>query len=149
MSQLVYLEDLATGQKFTSDPAQLTPAGIKAFAREFDPQEFHLDEAAAQASFFQGLAASGWHTAALSMRLLVTSGPRLAWGFIGLGGELSWPRPARAGDVLTLHGEILSIRPSRSRPDRGIISVHCQTLNQRGEVVQDMVAQVLVPRRPG
>jgi acyl dehydratase len=81
------------------------------------------------------------------MRLLVTSGPRIAWGFIGLGAEVSWPRPARVGDVLTLHGEITSIRPSRSKPDRGIISVHCKTLNQGSEVVQDMVAQVLVPRR--
>jgi acyl dehydratase len=83
------------------------------------------------------------------MRLLVNSGPRLAWGFIGLGSEVSWPRPARVGDMLALRGEISAIRPSRSKPDRGIISVHCETLNQRGEVVQDMVAQVLVPRRPG
>ena len=87
----------------------LTAEAIKAFAAQFDPQAFHLDEAAAEASLFQGLAASGWHTAALTMRLLVTGGPRLAWGFIGAGSELSWPRPARAGDRLTLHGEIIEI----------------------------------------
>jgi acyl dehydratase len=149
VSDRVYLDDLAVGQKFTSSTVQLTAAAIKAFAREFDPQDFHLEEAAADASLFQGLSASGWHTAALTMRLLVNSGPRLAWGFIGLGSEVSWPRPARVGDILALRGEISAIRPSRSKPDRGIISVHCETLNQHGEVVQDMVAQVLVPRRPG
>jgi acyl dehydratase len=147
LSGRAYLEDLSIGQQFTSNPVLLTADGIKAFAREFDPQDFHLDEAAADASLFQGLSASGWHTAALTMRLLVTSGPGVAWGYIGLGGEISWPRPARVGDLLTLRGEIVAIRPSRSKPDRGIISVHCETLNQRGEVVQDMVAQVLVPRR--
>ncbi|MEO8308588.1 MAG: MaoC family dehydratase [Pseudomonadota bacterium] len=149
MSDQVYLEDLVAGQTFTSGTVHLTAEAIKAFAREFDPQEFHLDETAADASLFQGLSASGWHTAALTMRMLVTSGPRVAWGFIGLGGEVSWPRPARVGDTLRLRGEITAIRPSRSKPDRGIISVHCETLNQRDEVVQDMVCQVLVPRRPG
>ena len=149
MSELIYLEDLKSGQKFSSSTVQLTADAIKAFARDFDPQEFHLDEAAAEASLFKGLSASGWHTAAITMRLLVTSGPRLAWGFVGLGSEVSWPRPARVGDTLQLRGEILDVRPSRSKPDRGIISVHCETVNQRGEVVQDMVARVLVPRRPG
>ena len=149
MSDQVYLEDLAVGQQFTSSSAMLTAAAIKAFAGEFDPQDFHLDEAAADASLFQGLSASGWHTAALSMRLLVASAPKLAWGLIGLGSEVSWPRPARVGDELTLRGEITAIRPSRSKPDRGIISVHCRTLNQHGEEVQEMVTQVLVPRRPG
>lgn len=148
MSGQVYLEDLEVGQKFTSDAVHLTAEGIKAFARDFDPQDFHLDEQTADASLFQGLSASGWHTAAITMRLLVTSGPRLAWGFVGLGAEVRWPRPARVGDTLTLRGEILTVRASRSRPDRGIISVHCETLNQDGEVVQDLVAQVLVPRRP-
>lgn len=149
MSELIYLEDLESGQKFSSSTVQLTADAIKAFARDFDPQEFHLDEAAAEASLFKGLSASGWHTAAITMRLLVTSGPRLAWGFVGLGSEVSWPQPARVGDTLQLRGEILDVRPSRSKPDRGIISVHCETVNQRGEVVQDMVARVLVPRRPG
>jgi acyl dehydratase len=149
VSELVYLEDLAVGHRFSGGPVPLTAEGIKAFAREFDPQEFHLDEAAADASLFQGLSASGWHTAALTMRMLVSGGPRFAWGAVGLGSELSWPRPARVGDTLTVRGEIVAIRPSRSKPDRGIISLHCETLNQHGEVVQDMVTQVLVPRRPG
>jgi acyl dehydratase len=149
VSALVYLEDLAVGHGFSGGPVLLTAEDIKAFAREFDPQEFHLDEAAADASLFQGLSASGWHTAALTMRMLVGEGPRFAWGMVGLGSEVKWPRPARVGDVLTLRGEIIAVRPSRSKPDRGIVSVHCETLNQRDEVVQDMVAQVLVPRRPG
>jgi acyl dehydratase len=148
MGDRVYLEDLAVGQQFTSGPVELTAADIKAFARQFDPQDFHLDETAAQASMFGKLAASGWHTAALTMRLLVTGGPRFGWGFIGAGGEVSWPRPAYVGDVLTLHGEIIEITPSRSKPDRGIARVRLVMKNQRDEVVQDMVARVLVPRRP-
>lgn len=148
MSAPVYLEDLAVGLRFTNGPVELTTESIKAFAQEFDPQDFHLDEAAADASLFRGLAASGWHTAALTMKLLVTGGPRLAWGFIGAGSQIRWPQPARPGDRLVLHGEILEITPSRSKPDRGMVRVGCQTLNQRGEVVQEMIAKVLVPRRP-
>jgi acyl dehydratase len=148
VSDKVYLEDLAVGQVFTNGPVELTAVDIKAFAQQFDPQPFHLDEAAAEASLFGGLAASGWHTAALTMRLLVTGGPRFGWGFIGAGGEVSWPRPAYAGDRLMLHGEILEITPSRSKQDRGIARVRLVMKNQRGEIVQDMVARVLVPRRP-
>jgi acyl dehydratase len=145
----VYLEDLTVGQTFSNGPVELTAADIKAFARQFDPQPFHLDEAAAEASLFGKLAASGWHTAALTMRLLVTGGPRFGWGFIGAGGEVSWPRPAFVGDQLTLHAEIIEITPSRSKQDRGIARVRMVMKNQRDEVVQDMVARVLVPRRPG
>lgn len=148
MSEPVYLEDLAVGQTFSNGPVMLTAADIKAFAAQFDPQPFHLDEEAARTSLFGALAASGWHTAALTMRLLVTGGPRFGWGFIGAGGEVSWPRPAYAGDSLTLHGEVIEITPSRSKPDRGIARVRLVMKNQRGEVVQDMVARVLVPRRP-
>jgi acyl dehydratase len=144
----VYLEDLTVGQTFTNGPVELTATDIKAFARQFDPQPFHLDEAAAEASMFGKLAASGWHTAALTMRLLVTGGPAFGWGFIGAGGEVSWPRPAFVGDQLTLHAEIIEITPSRSKPDRGIARVRMLMKNQRGEVVQDLVARVLVPRRP-
>jgi acyl dehydratase len=144
----VYLEDLALGQVFSNGPVELTAAEIKAFARQFDPQDFHLDERAAEASLFGKLAASGWHTAALTMRLLVTGGPRFGWGFIGAGGEVTWPRPAYVGDALTLHGEVIEITPSRSKPDRGIARVRLVLKNQRDEVVQDMVARVLVPRRP-
>ncbi|MET0279846.1 MAG: MaoC family dehydratase [Steroidobacteraceae bacterium] len=144
----VYLEDLTVGQTFSNGPVELTADAIKQFARQFDPQPFHLDEAAAAASLFGRLAASGWHTAALTMRLLVTGGPRIGWGYIGAGGELTWPRPAYAGDSLSLHAEVLEITPSRSKPDRGIARVRLLTLNQHGQVVQDMVARVLVPRRP-
>jgi len=147
VSDKVYLEDLAVGQRFSNGPVTLTAEDIKAFARQFDPQPFHLDEAAAEASLFGKLAASGWHTAALTMRLLVTGGPRFGWGFIGAGGEVSWPRPAYVGDALTLHGEIVEITPSRSKTDRGIARVRLLMKNQRAEVVQHMVARVLVPRR--
>lgn len=148
MSDVVYLEDLSVGQSFTNGPVQLTAEAIKAFAAQFDPQPFHLDEAAAEASLFGRLAASGWHTAALTMRLMVTGGPRVGWGYIGAGGEVTWPRPAYAGDSLTLHAKVLEITPSRSKPDRGIVRMQMRTLNQDGQVVQDMVARVLVPRRP-
>lgn len=148
MSNPIYLEDLSVGQTFTNGPVELTADEIKAFARQFDPQPFHLDEAAAEASLFGRLAASGWHTAALTMRLLVTGGPRFGWGFIGAGGEVSWPRPAYVGDRLMLYGEVIEITPSRSKPDRGIARVRLVMKNQREEVVQDMVARVLVPRRP-
>lgn len=148
MSDRVYLEDLAVGQSFTNGPVELTAEDIKAFARQFDPQPFHLDEAAAEASLFGRLAASGWHTASLSMRLLVTGGPALGWGFIGAGGEVTWPRPAYAGDRLTLHAEVIELTPSRSKPDRGIARMRLVMLNQHGEIVQDLLARVLVPRRP-
>lgn len=148
MSDVLYLDDLSPGMTFTGGPVAVTPAAIKAFAAEFDPQPFHLDDAAADASFFGGLAASGWHTASLGMRLLVTSGPRLAGGYIGAGGELTWPQPVYAGDSLTLQGEVLEVKHSRSRPDRGIVTVRCDTLNQRGEVVQRLTARLMVMRRP-
>lgn len=149
MGELVYLDDLQPGMTFSGGPVTLTADEIKAFAAQFDPQPFHLDEAAADASFFGGLAASGWHTASLGMRLMVTSGPRLAGGYIGAGGELSWTQPVYAGDSLTLHGEVMEVKPSRSRPDRGIVTVRCDTLNQRGEVVQRLTARLMVMRRPG
>jgi len=121
---------------------------MTAFAAEFDPQPFHLDPAAAQASVFGGLAASGWHTAAVTMRLLVTGGIPLATGVIGLGGDIAWPRPTRAGDTLRVESEIAEILPSRSKPDQGIIKVRITTLNQHGEPVQVSTAKLLVFRRP-
>ncbi len=144
----LYLEDLGAGQRFISGEAVMTAAAIKAFASQFDPQPFHLDEAAAEASFFQGLAASGWHTAAVTMRLLVESDMPLAGGLIGAGGELTWPRPTRPGDVLHVESEVLAVTPSKSKPDRGLVTVRSRTLNQRGEVVQDMTTRMLVWRRP-
>jgi len=143
-----YLEDLAVGRTFTSPSREITAAAIKAFAADFDPQPFHLDEAAAADTFFGGLAASGWHTAALTMRLLVDGGLPLAGGSIGAGGEIRWPQPTRPGDVLTVTSTIESIRPSRSRPDRGMVKVRSETRNQRGETVQTLVSTVIAFRRP-
>jgi acyl dehydratase len=145
---VIYLEDLEPGQTFVSEQHALDAEQIKAFAREFDPQPFHLDEEAAKQSFFGGLAASGWHTAAITMRLLVQSGPPIAGGFIGAGNEISWPRPTRPGDILQVVSEVLTITPSRSRNDRGIVSLRSETRNQRGEPVQIMLSKLIVQRRP-
>ena len=142
----LYLEDLHVGQTFTTGSITVTTEAIKAFAREYDPQPFHLDEAAAQASLFAGLAASGWHTAALSMRLLVDGLP-IAGGLIGVGGETTWPRPTRPGDTLTVHIEVLEITPSRSRPDRGMVRTRNETRNQHGEAVQISTLGMVVWRR--
>ncbi|HEY4186440.1 MAG TPA: MaoC family dehydratase [Polyangia bacterium] len=144
-----YFEDLAVGQKFHSGTIEITAERIKSFAAEFDPQPFHLDEEKAKDSLFKGLAASGWHTAAVTMRLLVDSDLKLAGGTIGAGGEeLRWPRPTRPGDVLRLEAEVLDTRPSRSRPELGIVKVRLTTLNQRGEPVQISIPALMVRRRP-
>lgn len=147
MTEPLYLEDLAVGQTFATRAATLTADAIKAFAVQFDPQPFHLDEAAARESAFGGLIASGWHTGAISMRLLVEGELDIAGGLIGLGGEISWPRPTYAGDTLRVTSEILEIRPSESKPDRGIVTVRNSTLNQHGDVVQLAVVKILVRRR--
>lgn len=143
----LYLEDLRVGQRFASGQYTLSAAQIKAFAAEFDPQPFHLDEAAAQDSVFQGLAASGWHTAAASMRLLVTGDFRIAGGLVGLGGEITWPKPVRPGDTLRVESEITEISPSRTKPDRGVVTIRSITTNQNGEPVQVLTAKLLVFRR--
>ena len=142
-SDPLYLEDLHVGQSFVSKEFRMETASIKAFAADFDPQPFHLDEAAAAHSFFRGLAASGWHTAAVTMRLIVESVP-LAGGLIGLGGVLEWPRATRPGDVLHVESEILELKPSRTKPDRGIATVRIVTLNQKGERAQEFTAKILV-----
>jgi acyl dehydratase len=142
-----YLDDLHVGQRFTSASHEIDAAQIKAYAREFDPQPFHLDDEAAKATLFGGLAASGWHTAAISMRLMVETGLPLAGGILGAGGELSWPKPTRPGDILQVVSEIEEITPSRSRPDRGMVRVRNETRNQRGEIVQVLIAKLIVPRR--
>jgi len=127
----------------------VTKESIFDFARQFDPQSFHLDEKAAEQSMFKGLAASGWHTAAMSMKLFVTGETKLAGGSIGLGvDELRWPQPVRPGDILKVETEILDVRKSRSKPDRGIIRIRNVTTNQRGEIVQTFTAFVMVRRRP-
>jgi acyl dehydratase len=143
----LYLEDFHVGQRFNSASQAIDAEEIKAFARQFDPQPFHLDQEAAKATLFGGLVASGWHTAAVTMRLQVESGLPIAGGMIGIGGEMSWPRPTRPGDVLSVASEILEVAPSRSRPDRGTIRVRSETRNQRDEVVQILDAKLLVPRR--
>ncbi|WP_213880769.1 MaoC family dehydratase [Pseudomonas sp. dw_358] len=147
MPARLYLEDLHIGDRFSSQATTLDAAQIKAFATQFDPQPFHLDEAAAEQSFFGGLAASGWHTAALTMRLLVESVP-LHGGLIGAGSEITWPQPTRPGDQLRVESEVLEIVPSRSRPDRGLVTCQSLTLNQNGDVVQRSVAKLLAFRRP-
>jgi acyl dehydratase len=144
---LLYLEDLHVGRRFRSASQTVDAQQIKAFAAEFDPQPFHLDDEAARGTLFRGLAASGWHTAAITMRLLVTSGLPFAGGILGLGGELEWPRPTRPGDVLRVESEVIEVVPSHSRPDRGTVTVKSETLNQRDEVVQAATMRLLVPKR--
>jgi acyl dehydratase len=146
-AEALFLDDLAVGQRFSSRSHTLDEAQIKAFAAQFDPQPFHLDGQAAKATLFGGLAASGWHTAAITMKLLVESGLPLSGGIIGSGGEISWPKPTRPGDTLRVVSEIEEVTPSRSRPDRGMIRVRSETRNQHGEVVQVLVAKLVVPRR--
>lgn len=147
-TEQLYLDDLRVGQKFVSGRYRMEAARIKEFAAEFDPQAFHLDENAAQASIFKGLAASGWHTAAVAMRLLVTGGLPFASGLVGLGAEVAWPRPTRPGDTLHVESEILEITPSRSKPQQGIVTVQSTMLNQNGEAVYVLKAKILVLRRP-
>jgi acyl dehydratase len=144
----LYLDDLNPGDRFVTGSVQITAEQIKDFAAKFDPQPFHLDEHAAQSSFFGGLAASGWHTASLSMRLLVEGGLPLPEGIIGAGGEISWPRPTRPGDVLHVESIVLAVTPSRSRPERGIVTIENLTKTATGETVQRFVAKLVVPRRP-
>ena len=144
-----YLEDFAVGQAFGSGRLRVDKEAIIAFARQFDPQPYHLDEEAARKSVFGELVASGWHTAALTMRLLVEGEFSPAGGILGAGfDELSWPRPVRPGDELHTKSEVLDVRPSKSRPDRGLIRVRTTTFNQDNEPVQIYIGNLLVPRRP-
>jgi acyl dehydratase len=143
----LFLDDLAVGRRFSSRSHTVNADEIKAFAAQFDPQPFHLSEEAAKGTLFGGLAASGWHTAAITMRLLVESGLPLRGGIIGTEGEVSWPRPTRPGDTLTVFSEIEEITPSRSRPERGLIRVRSETRNQENEVVQVLIAKLIVPKR--
>ena len=148
MSEKLYLEDVFVGQKFVTGTHTLTAEAIKAFARDYDPQPFHTDEETAKDTFFGGLAASGWHTAAITMRLQADSGPPIAGGMIGAGGEISWPRPTRPGDTLHVESEITEVKPSKSRPERGFITLKSETKNHKGEVVQLLVVKLLVWRMP-
>lgn len=143
----LYFDDLRIGQRFVSATHEMDAAQIVAFAQMFDPQPFHVDDAAARGTLFGGLAASGWHTAAISMRLLVSSGPPIAGGIIGSGGELSWPRPTYPGDILRVESEILELVPSRSRPERGMVVMRNETRNQRDEILQIFTPKLVVARR--
>jgi acyl dehydratase len=146
--QLLYFEDLAPGQTYRTGTLSVDADSIKAFAKQFDPQPFHTDERAAEKTFFNGLAASGWHTAALTMRLLVTQGAPLAGGIIGGGmDELRWPRPVRPGDRLHVESEVIETRASKSQPEQGWIKMRTTTLNQNNEPVQIFVGNLIVPRR--
>ena len=142
----LHLDDLAPGRRLASAALTVTRDDIVGFARSYDPQPFHMDEAAATASLFGGLVASGWHTAALTMRLLVDSLP-IAGGLVGAGGALEWPRPTRPDDTLRVESEVVEVAPSRSKPDRGLVTLRCETLNQHGEPVQIMRPRLVVPRR--
>jgi acyl dehydratase len=132
----LHLDDLHVGQRFTSASHTID-----------EPQPFHTDEEAAKGTFFKGLAASGWHTAAITMRLNVEGGLPLAGGIIGAGGEITWPAPTRPGDTLHVESEVMEVTPSRSKPDRGIAVIVSRTINQRDEIVQTLTAKLVVPRR--
>jgi acyl dehydratase len=146
-AQRPLLQDLQVGRRFVTDTYTVTGEQIRAFAAQFDPQPFHLDDEAGRASLFGGLVASGWHTAAITMRLLVHSGALLAGGAVGLGADVSWPHPVRPGDVLQVRAEVLEILPSRSRPERLHVTMRSETCNQHGTVVQVSIAKMLVPHR--
>ncbi len=145
--ELLFLDDLQVGDTFVSGTHEVTADDIERFASEFDPQPFHLDEEAAAHTIFSGLAASGWHTAAVTMKLLVTGGPKLAGGIVGAGGEIEWKTPTRPGDVLRVESEVVELIASKSRPDRGIVVLRSRTINQRGGIVQTLTARLMVPRR--
>ena len=145
----LYLDDFTVGQTFVSGRLRIDEEQIKRFASEFDPQPFHLDDEAARDTMFRGLAASGWHTAALTMRLLVEGELKPAGGIVGAGiDELRWPHPVRPGDELRVESEVLEVRPSKSRPGQGMIKVRSTTLNESGEAVQIFVGNLVVPRKP-
>ncbi|AYD64473.1 MaoC family dehydratase [Achromobacter sp. LC458] len=146
-----YLEDLTPGQRFIGTArVRVTRERIKAFAKEFDPQPFHLDEDAANVTLFKGLAASGWHTAALTMQLLVASDFKPAGGIIGAGvEEMRWPLPVRPDDELRIESEVLEVRPSKTRPEQGLVKARTTTLNQKDEVVQVFVSNLVVKSRGG
>lgn len=146
----LHLEDFAPGRVFEGGPVTVSEAEILAFARDYDPQYFHTDPEAAKAHpVFAGHCASGWHTAALTMRMVVHAfGGQLPWGVVGGQGELQWPKPVRPGDTLSLRSEVVEVTPSRSKPDRGVVLFRNTTLNQHGDAVQVFTVKVLVPVRP-
>lgn len=139
----LYLDDFKIGQTFISKSHTMDKEQIIAFAKQFDPQYFHLDDEAAKSSIFKGLAASGWHTGSITMKLLVEGGLPIATGLIGAGVELNWTHPTRAGDTLTVYSEIIDIIPSRSKPNQAILVVKIETKNQNNEIVQSMKSKIV------
>lgn len=147
MGHKLFLDDFEVGRRFVSGSHLIDEAQIKAFAQQFDPQPFHLDDDAAKPTIFGGLAASGWHTAALTMRLMVDGGVPVEGGLVGAGGEIGWPRPTRPGDVLHVESEVVAVTPSRSKPNQGMVTMRSETCNQHGDIVQVLTAKLVVPRR--
>ena len=147
MTMIEWFDDLATGMQFKTGEAQITAPDIKRFAAEFDPQPMHLDEDSAAKTFFKGLVASGWHTAAVAMRLLVESRPFGDHPIIGIGGGVRWMAPVRPGDLLHLEGEVESLTPSKTRP-QGTVGMKLTMYNQHGQAVYAFTPMTIVPRRP-
>jgi acyl dehydratase len=139
----LWLEDIEVGTKFRTDEYEVTRDAVIEFARKYDPQPFHLSESTAEGTFFKGLAASGWHTAAITMQLVVTSGIPIATGIIGASVDLTWPSPARPGDILRVELDVIDVRPSKSNPTRGFVTVVYDTVNQQGDVRQHTTAKLL------
>lgn len=148
MSGPLYHEDIEVGTTFTTGQYLLTQEEIMGFAARYDPQPFHTDPQAARQTLFGGLAGSGWHTAAITMKLMVERGLELAGGMIGAGCELSWPVPTRPGDTLHVEGVVIEVAPLVPGRKRGLITIRSKTMNQDGVVVQNLVAKLVVPRRP-
>ena len=145
---MLYLEDIKLGDCFMSREYEMTLEEIKQFAHAYDPQIFHTNEDQAKAHpIFQGIAASGWHTSAVTMRLWTECFP-IADGLIGLEGSMRWPKPTRPGDILHVEVELTDIIPSKSKPDRGIVVYSTQALNQHGDVLLNSSTKILVFRKP-
>jgi acyl dehydratase len=148
MTRIEWFDDLAIGMRFKSREAQITESDIKRFAAEFDPQPMHLDETAAAKTLFKGLAASGWHTAAVAMRLAVEVRPFGPHPLIGMGvQDLRWLLPVRPGDTVHLEGEVVELTPSKTKP-QGVVLVNWVLYNQKGEAVYAFTPMGIVPRRP-
>jgi acyl dehydratase len=143
-----WFDDLTLGMRFRSRTQRVTREDIKQFASQFDPQPFHLDEAAAELTPLRGLAASGWHTAAIAMRLVVEVRPFGPHPLLGIGvDELRWLAPVRPDDTIYIEGEVVELTPSRTNP-QGVVRVKWTAFNQHGEPVYTFTPIGIVPRRP-
>lgn len=148
MTDPLWLDDIRVGDRFHTATYDLTAESIIEFAAAWDPQPFHLGDETARDTFFRGLAASGWQTAAITMRLLVTTGMPIATGIIGASIDLAWPTPTRPGDQLHVELEVTDVRGSKSDPSRGFVTTTYDTLNQHGEVRQHTTARLLAFAKP-